>query len=141
MPVRFFPQKPLELLEKFIQKEDGTPLQGEIDVYHKLFTDLSTSEYDWLIWHDFHLPFHSENFNPQKKASSQIDFIILRLSESNISDKANILKYTSMLKFKGLEKENVFLIISEPKEENKYEIYVGITRAISHLKILVVKGR
>ena len=36
MPVKFYPEKPIELLEKFIVKEDGTPLQGEVDVYQKL---------------------------------------------------------------------------------------------------------
>ncbi|WP_421870662.1 NERD domain-containing protein [Marinoscillum sp.] len=77
MSVHFFPQKPIELLERFIQKEDGRPLQGEIEVYRKLFLDLSKSKHHWLIWHDLHLPFHSDSLNPGKKASAQIDFLIL----------------------------------------------------------------
>ncbi len=77
MPVHFFPQKPIELLEKFITKEDGSPLQGEIDVYRKLFQDLSKSKEEWFVWHDLHLPFHSDSYNPGKKVSAQIDFLIL----------------------------------------------------------------
>ncbi len=77
MPVHFFPQKPIELLERFITKEDGSPLQGEIDIYRKLFEDLSKSQQDWLVWHDLHLPFHSDTYNPGKKVSSQIDFLLL----------------------------------------------------------------
>jgi hypothetical protein len=61
------------------------------------------------------------------------------LNESNISDTANKLRYTSILKYKGLEKKNVYLIITEPSELNKYEIFVGITRAIYNLEINIVK--
>ncbi len=61
------------------------------------------------------------------------------LSESNIGDPANKLRYTSILKFKGLEKKNVYMVISEPSEINKYEIFVGITRAMLNLEINLVK--
>jgi hypothetical protein len=61
------------------------------------------------------------------------------LNESNIADAANKLRYTSILKYKGLEKKNVYLVITEPSELNKYEIFVGITRAIYNLEINIVK--
>src|SRR5690606_1149726 len=64
---------------------------------------------------------------------------IEELSESNIGDTANKLRYTSILKFKGLEKKNVYMVISEPSELNKYEIFIGITRAMLNLEINVVK--
>lgn len=60
------------------------------------------------------------------------------LSESNVGDTANKLRYSSILKFKGLEKKNIFLVISEPNELNKYEIFVGITRAILNVEINIV---
>ncbi len=63
---------------------------------------------------------------------------IEELTEKNISDNANKLRYTSILKYKGLEKKNVFLVISEPKEFNKYELYVGITRAIYNVEINMI---
>jgi hypothetical protein len=60
------------------------------------------------------------------------------LTESNVTDTSNVLRYTSPLKFKGLEKENVALIVRQPNAINQNEIYVGITRAKSNLKIYVV---
>lgn len=64
---------------------------------------------------------------------------IEELSESNIGDTANKLRYTSILKFKGLEKKNVYMVISMPSEINKYEIFVGITRAMLNLEINIVR--
>jgi DNA polymerase III delta prime subunit len=60
------------------------------------------------------------------------------LDESNVGDTANKLRYCSILKYKGLEKKNVFLVISKPSELNKYEIFVGITRAILNVEINIV---
>ena len=60
------------------------------------------------------------------------------LTETNVGDTANKLRYSSILKFKGLEKKNVFLVISKPSELNKYEIFVGITRAILNVEIIIV---
>jgi DNA polymerase III delta prime subunit len=61
------------------------------------------------------------------------------ISEANVGDTANKLRYSSILKFKGLEKKNVFLVISKPSELNKYEIFVGITRAILNVEINIVE--
>jgi hypothetical protein len=61
------------------------------------------------------------------------------LDNRNIGDTSNNLKYTSILKYKGLEKKNVFMIISKPSEQNKYEIFVGITRSILNLEINIVE--
>jgi hypothetical protein len=77
MPVKFFPEKPIELLEKYIIKDDGNPLFGEIEVYRKLFSDLSDSQEEWSIWHDLKLPVHSDVFNDYHKASAQLDFLVL----------------------------------------------------------------
>jgi len=61
------------------------------------------------------------------------------LSDANVGDTANKLRYSSILKFKGLEKKNVFLVISKPSELTKYEIFVGISRAILNVEINVVE--
>lgn len=61
------------------------------------------------------------------------------LSEFNVGDTANKLRYSSILKFKGLEKKNVFLVISKPSEFNKYEMFVGITRAILNVELNIVE--
>jgi hypothetical protein len=60
------------------------------------------------------------------------------LTSDNIGDTANKLWYSSILKFKGLERKNVFLVISEPSELNKYEIFVGVTRAMLNLEINII---
>ena len=64
---------------------------------------------------------------------------VKELDENNIADTANKLRYTSILKYKGLEKKNVFLVISEPTELNKYEIFVGLTRAMLNVEINIVR--
>ena len=61
------------------------------------------------------------------------------LTETNVGDTANKLRYSSILKFKGLEKKNVFLVISNPSELNKYEIFVGVTRANLNVEINIVE--
>ena len=77
MPVTFLPYNPISSLDKIITKEDGSPLQGEINIYKKLFSDLSISVDDWFVWHDLKLPSHSDSSNYYKKISAQIDFLIL----------------------------------------------------------------
>lgn len=77
MSVRFYPNNPIDALETIIVKDDGSPLQGEIDIYRKLWDDLGKSDLEWDVWHDLKLPQHSDNFNYYKKTSSQIDFLIL----------------------------------------------------------------
>lgn len=77
MPVKFYPNNPVDALERIIVKEDGSPLRGEIDIYRQLWNDLSNSSLEWDVWHDLKLPEHSDNFNYYKKTSSQIDFLIL----------------------------------------------------------------
>jgi hypothetical protein len=61
------------------------------------------------------------------------------LTETNVGDTANKLRFSSILKYKGLENKNVFLVISKPSELNKYEIFVGITRAILNVEINIVE--
>lgn len=77
MPVSFYPDNPIDALEKIITHKDGRPLEGEIHVYRKLFNELSDSPENYLIWHDLKLATHSESRNPYKKTEAQIDFILL----------------------------------------------------------------
>ncbi len=61
------------------------------------------------------------------------------LTAENIGDLANKLRFCSILKFKGLEKKNVFLVVSKPGDLNKYELFVGITRAILNVEINILE--
>lgn len=77
MPVSFYPNNPVEALEKIIFHENGEPLEGEIYVYRKLFNELKDSNEVFLIWHDLKFTTHSETRNPYKKSESQIDFLLV----------------------------------------------------------------
>ena len=77
MPLIFFPNNPIEALEKIILHKDGKPLEGEINVYRKLFDELKDSSDEFFIWHDLKLSTHSETRNPYKKSESQIDFLLV----------------------------------------------------------------
>lgn len=60
------------------------------------------------------------------------------LDEKNVTDQLNVLRYTSILKFKGLERKHVYLVVKEPSHKNRYELYVGITRAIFSVEINII---
>lgn len=77
MPVKFYPEKPIDQLEKYIVHENGTPLMGEIEMYRALYHQLGQSSHNWFVWHDLKIPTHSDQFNDYNKTSSQIDFLIL----------------------------------------------------------------
>lgn len=77
MPVSFYPNNPIDALEKIIIHENGKPLEGEIHVYRTLFSELKNRPENYLIWHDLKLATHSESRNPYKKSESQIDFILI----------------------------------------------------------------
>ena len=77
MPVKFFPNNPIEALEKIILHENGKPLEGEINVYRKLFNELKDSSEEYFIWHDLKFATHSETRNPYKKSESQMDFLLV----------------------------------------------------------------
>jgi hypothetical protein len=77
MPVSFYPNNPIDALEKIIINENGKPLEGEINVYRKLFTELKDSPDVFFIWHDLKFATHSETRNPYKKSESQMDFLLV----------------------------------------------------------------
>ncbi len=77
MPVKFFPNNPIDALEKIILHKNGEPLEGEINVYRKLFNELTGSSEEYLIWHDLKFSTHSETRNPYKKSESQMDFLLV----------------------------------------------------------------
>jgi hypothetical protein len=77
MPVSFFPNNPVEALERIILHENGKPLEGEINVYRKLFNELKDHKDDFYIWHDLKLSTHSETKNPYNKNEAQIDFLLI----------------------------------------------------------------
>ena len=72
MPIINHDYKDINFLEHLITKNDGTPLQGEIDMYRRIFRDCEKSSYNWHFWHDVKLPI------PVKRQSEiQIDFLLV----------------------------------------------------------------
>jgi ABC-type dipeptide/oligopeptide/nickel transport system ATPase subunit len=57
------------------------------------------------------------------------------LTVDNLTLKPTKLQYTTAVKFKGLERKNVILIVDKPNKLTPYEWYVGCTRAIENLSI------
>ena len=72
MPIINHDYKDINLLETVIVKEDGTPLQGEIDMYRRIYSDCETSIYTWHFWHDLKLPISIGN-----QSEIQIDFFLV----------------------------------------------------------------
>lgn len=72
MPIIRHDNKDMAILERLIVKEDGTPLQGEIDMYRRIYEDCNKSELTWHFWHSLRLPI------PVKRQSEiEIDFFLV----------------------------------------------------------------
>lgn len=76
---------------------------------------------------------------------ADMDSILVPLSEKTIERKSKqMLAYTTILKYKGLEDNNIILVIPYEKIKSSwdnflFEIYEGMTRAIMNLDIIVLK--
>jgi len=77
MSVDFFPDKDVSRLNTIILNQDGSPNRGEIAVYKLLSRDLGNSKDKYFVWHDLNLSHHDLGYNPYKKISAQIDFLIV----------------------------------------------------------------
>lgn len=64
--------KSLFRLEYLITKNDGTPLQGEIDMYRRIVHDCENSSIMWHFWHDINLHIRSD-----RASEIQIDFLLI----------------------------------------------------------------
>lgn len=60
------------------------------------------------------------------------------LSVENLCVESGELQCTSILSFKGLECRHVILVIDGLKNIDEYELYVGMTRAIVDLRLLIL---
>ena len=52
--------------------EDGSLLQGEADMYQRIFADCNTSKLHWHVWYDLSLPIQYAG-----KSEIQIDFLLI----------------------------------------------------------------
>lgn len=76
---------------------------------------------------------------------AEMDSLLVPISEKTIERKSKeSLAFTSILKYKGLEDCNIILILPYAKIKSSwdnflFEIYVGMTRAIMNLDIIILK--
>ena len=61
------------------------------------------------------------------------------LKESNINIPTSKIRYTTPIKYRGLENKSVYLITNELDEKCKVQNYVAITRAMDEVKIILWK--
>ena len=64
---------------------------------------------------------------------------IKELNTNNICFNTSEIPYTSILSYKGLECKHVVLIINSRVNINTFELYVGMTRAIIDLQLLILQ--
>ena len=69
-----YTNRDLSRLEHLITKNDGTPLQGEIDMYRRIVHDCEKSSIMWHFWHDIRL-----HITSGRAGEIQIDFLPLLL--------------------------------------------------------------
>ena len=83
----------------------------------------------------------SRFYNEENEIYFPIEFLVAdmeELNKDNVCNTKNILRHTSILKYKGLEAKNVFLFTTKLNSYNQYELYIGITRAMNHLHIFII---
>jgi hypothetical protein len=64
---------------------------------------------------------------------------IEELNDGNINITSNKIRYTSPIKYRGLETESVYLITKELNDSSKVQNYVGATRAMNSIRIILWK--
>lgn len=71
-----------------------------------------------------------------------IEFLIegaTRLNKDNINTLGDkTCPWTSILRYKGLECNNVILVVKNEEELNYFELYIGMTRAVVSVEILIL---
>jgi hypothetical protein len=64
---------------------------------------------------------------------------IEEITVANINIPSNKIRYTSPIKYRGLENDSIYLITNEIKDSTKIQNYVGATRAMAELNIILWK--
>jgi DNA helicase IV len=63
---------------------------------------------------------------------------IKELTPENVQKDEDRLCLTSILTYKGLETKHVILILNNQESIDKFELYVGMTRAMFDLELLIL---
>ncbi|GGH18101.1 DUF2075 domain-containing protein [Sphingobacterium alkalisoli] len=68
---------------------------------------------------------------------SYFDDFVLELSENNINLLSEKIKFTTPIKYRGLENEDVLLVGKGLSDVNRTQLYIGATRAMVSLNLMV----
>jgi hypothetical protein len=61
------------------------------------------------------------------------------LTDANVNVKKQVLRYTTPIKYRGLESENVIIVTSGFTDRSRIQNYVAITRAIYQIHFIIWK--
>ena len=64
---------------------------------------------------------------------------ITELTESNVNANLKGMPFTTILRYKGLESKHVIIVLNSRTYIDSYELYIGMTRAIIDLTILIME--
>ena len=64
---------------------------------------------------------------------------IKELTHKNLSIQSETLDLTTILSYKGLENKHIILLLDADKVSDKYELYIGMSRAILDVEIIYLK--
>lgn len=122
-------------------REVKKTIKSHSELLYQYCGDMSSTAL--LIHSDFRHKEHEED-DSIYDTISDMDSILVPLSENTIERKSKeSLAYTTILKYKGLEDNNIILVIPYEKIKSSwdnflFEIYVGMTRAIMNLDIIIL---
>lgn len=64
---------------------------------------------------------------------------IEELTEENLNNPSQKVRYTTPIKYRGMENKSVLILTSNFNEKEKRELFIGVTRAIDKIKIGIWK--
>jgi hypothetical protein len=61
------------------------------------------------------------------------------LTDANINVRKQVLRYTTPIKYRGLEAENIFVVTTGFDDRSRIQNYIAVTRAIYHINFVIWK--
>jgi hypothetical protein len=143
MPIINHDYKKIDQLESVITHSNGKPLQGEIDMYRRIYSDCDASPYTWHFWHDLRLPIPVKN-----QSEIQIDFflvcekgaIVVEVKGGGIGVRNGMFYFTAgegtlMSRSPFDQADDYKFALIENKIFNKQELFIETVCAFPHTKM------
>ena len=134
-----------------IESQKGLPIElinvdGATELYHEV-SSISSKVRSENRGNDYVLLTHScvdkLKMSSASNAKSFLDVLKIcstPLDKTNVNkDNSSKFMSTTMLKYKGLECKHVILVVKPDQCFDNYELFVGMSRAIMDLKIILIK--